>query len=332
MPTDRDLDFSPTGLIANPHIQSILVSSPLRRVLLRRRSAPLLAASRALLLDCGEGVRLHAWHAPAAGTPRGLAVLIHGWEGAGDSSYMLSAANGLYGAGWSVVRLHLRDHGPSYHLNEELFHSNRIREVVAAVARLAALFPGPPLCLGGFSLGGNFALRVAARAGAYGIPLARVMAVCPVLDPASTLDAMEQGPRVYERYFMLKWRRSLRAKALLFPDRYDFGDLKRFRGLRDMTDFFVQDYSEFPDLPTYLAGYAITGDALAAVSTPTLLVASQDDPVIPARDLPRLAQPESLRVVATTRGGHCGFLPSAFGHSWIDGLMLEWFGAVAAAA
>jgi hypothetical protein len=99
-----------------------------------------------------------------------------------------------------------------------------------------------------------------------------------------------------------------------------------------MTDFFVQDYSEFPDLPTYLAGYAITGDALAAVSTPTLLVASQDDPVIPARDLPRLAQPESLRVVATTRGGHCGFLPSAFGHSWIDGLMLEWFGAVAAAA
>ncbi|NGP52597.1 alpha/beta fold hydrolase [Thioalkalivibrio sp. XN8] len=325
MPTDREPAFSPTGLIANPHVQSILVSSPLRRVLLRRRAAPLLAASRTLLLDCGEGVRLHAWHAPAAGAPRGLAVLIHGWEGTGDSSYLLSSSMRLYAAGWTVIRLHLRDHGPSHHLNEELFHSNRIREVVAAVARLAELFPETAMCLGGFSLGGNFALRVAARADANGIPLARVMAVCPVLDPVSTLDAMERGPRVYERYFMMKWRRSLQLKARLFPGRFHFGNLRRFRGLRDMTDFFVQDYSEFPDLATYLSGYAIVGEALATVTAPTLLVASGDDPVIPARDLPRLARPEPLRVLATARGGHCGFLPSAFGDSWIDELMLDWF-------
>ena len=326
-------EFAPDGLIANPHLQSFLASSPLRRALLRRRAAPLVAASRDLLLDCGEGVRLHAWHAPAAdGARRGLAVLIHGWEGTADSSYLLSSAMALHAAGWEVVRLHLRDHGPSHHLNEDLFHSNRIREVVAAVARLAELFPGPPLCLGGFSLGGNFALRVAARADAAGIPLARVMAVCPVLDPASTLDAMEQGPRVYERYFMMKWRRSLQLKARLFPGRYDFGDLGRFRGLRDMTDFFVRDYSEYPDLATYLDGYAITGEVLATVTAPTLLVAAQDDPVIPSRDLPRLARPERLQVIATACGGHCGFLSSAFGQSWIDNLMLDWFGQAAARA
>lgn len=330
MAAEATRDFAPTGLIANPHVQSILVSSPLRRVLLRRRAAPLLAASRDLLLDCGDGVRLHAWHAPQpGGRARGTAVLIHGWEGAGDSSYLLSASMSMYTAGWDVVRLHLRDHGPSHHLNEDLFHSNRIREVVAGVARLAELFPQRPFCLGGFSLGGNFALRVAARAQAVGIPLDRVMAVCPVLDPASTLDAMERGPRVYERYFMMKWRRSLRIKAKLFPQRYDFGDLKRFRGLRDMTDDFVRYYSEYPDLASYLAGYAVVGDALAGITAPTLLVAAHDDPVIPARDLPRLARPAPLQVIATTRGGHCGFLPSAFGHSWIDGLMREWFGAVA---
>jgi predicted alpha/beta-fold hydrolase len=324
--TEATQDFAPTGLIANPHVQSILVSSPLRRRLLRGRAAPLLAASRDLLLDCGEGVRLHAWHAPQpGGGARGLAVLIHGWEGTGESSYLLSASMSLFAAGWDVVRLHLRDHGPSHHLNEDLFHSNRIREVVGGVTRLAQLFPQRPFCLGGFSLGGNFALRVAARAQQAGIPLHSVMAVCPVLDPASTLDAMERGPSVYERYFMMKWRRSLRIKAGLFPQRYEFGDLKRFRGLRDMTEFFVCDFSEYTDLASYLAGYAITGDALASVTAPTLLVAAQDDPVIPARDLPRLARPEALRVVATTRGGHCGFLPSAFGHSWIDALMREWF-------
>lgn len=319
-------EFAPSGLIANSHLQSILPSSPLRRRLLRRRAAPLLSASRDLLLDCGEGVRLHGWYAPQpSGAARGLVVLIHGWEGAGDSSYLLSSAMRMYTEGWSVIRLHLRDHGPSHALNVELFHSNRIGEVVGAVARIAELFPALPLCLGGFSLGGNFALRVAARADAAGIHLARVMAVCPVLDPASTLDAMEHGPQLYQRYFMAKWRRSLQIKARLFPQHYRFGDLRRFRNLREMTAAFVLDFSEYADLASYLAGYAIVGDALATVTAPTLLVAASDDPVIPARDLPRLAHPAALTVVATRHGGHCGFLPSMLGASWIDDQMAAWF-------
>ncbi|MEI2421807.1 hypothetical protein V6O07_16135, partial [Arthrospira platensis SPKY2] len=100
----------------------------------------------------------------------------------------------------------------------------------------------------------------------------------PVLDPASTLDSMEQGPKLYERYFMAKWRRSLQAKARLFPERYRFGDLGRFSGLRDMTDFFVREHSEYDDLQTYLAGYAITGVALEPMEVPALLIAAEDDP------------------------------------------------------
>lgn len=330
MHAEIDFDFAPEGLIANPHLQSVLVSSPFRRSLLRRRGAALEEASRDLVLDCGEGVRLHSWHAPQPATPRGLAVMIHGWEGSGESSYLISAATRMYAEGWDVIRLHLRDHGPSHHLNEDIFHSCRIREVVGAVARLAELFPAQPVCLAGYSLGGNFALRIAARADAAGIPLARVMAVCPVLDPSSTLDAMECGPRFYERYFMAKWRRSLEIKAGLFPERYDFGNLRRFRGLRDMTDILVRQYTEFETLKAYLDGYSIVGDALAGISAPTLLVSAADDPVIPARDLPRLASVAVMHVVATTHGGHCGFLPSPRGQSLIDEQMARWFGPAAA--
>lgn len=286
-----------------------------------------------MVLECGDGVRLHSWYAPPpaqpGGSSRGTVVLIHGWEGTADSSYLLSSASRLHADGWGVVRLHLRDHGPSHHLNRELFHSNRLPEVVGAIARIAVMFPDQPLCLGGFSLGGNFALRVAARAPEAGIPLARVMAVCPVLDPASTLDAMESA-WLYERYFMAKWRRSLEIKARAFPDLYDFDHLRRFRGLRDMTAYFVRDFSEYPDLQSYLAGYAIVGEALAKLAVPALLIAAGDDPVIPARDLAHLAMPAHLQVVATRRGGHCGFLPTLAGSSWADEQMARWFGAAAA--
>jgi predicted alpha/beta-fold hydrolase len=92
-----------------------------------------------------------------------------------------------------------------------------------------------------------------------------------------------------------------------------------------MTAFFVEDFTEYEDLGAYLAGYAIVGDALATVSVPTLLIAAADDPVIPVVDLPRIARPAGLTVVATERGGHCGFLPSLRGASWIDGQMANWF-------
>jgi predicted alpha/beta-fold hydrolase len=319
-------DFVPPAWMANPHVQSLLASAPLRRPLVVRRALGLIRSSRSVLLDGVEGSVLHGWYTrPEGRASRGLAVLIHGWEGSGNSLYLLSAATRLHAAGWSVLRLHLRDHGPTHHLNPGMFHSNRIEEVTAAVAHAASLLPERPVCLGGFSLGGNFALRVATRAPEAGIPLARVMAVCPVLDPHSTLVAMEQGPAIYEAYFMRKWRQSLAIKAARFPELYRFGDLRRFRGLRDMTAFFVAGYTDYGDLDEYLAGYAVTGDTLAALSVPTWLLSSEDDPVIPARDLARVARPPDLSVQTTARGGHCGFLFSPFGHSWIDACMAGYF-------
>ena len=325
-PMTAGSEFAPPAWMANPHLQSLLASSALRRPLVERRADALIRASRAMLFDGGDGARLHGWYAePVTGRARGLAVLIHGWEGSGNSLYLLSAATRLYAEGWAVLRLHLRDHGPTHHLNSGIFHSNRIGEVTAAVAHAAQVLPHRPLCLGGFSLGGNFALRVAVRAPAAGIPLARVMAVCAVLDPHSTLTAMEQGPEIYEAYFMRKWRQSLAIKARRFPDLYRFGDTRRFRGLREMTSFFVAGYTEYRDMGEYLSGYAVTGRALADLSVPTWLVNAGDDPVIPARDLDRLTRSGALSVLATRQGGHCGFLPSPFGDSWIDGRMAEYF-------
>ena len=63
-----------------------------------------------------------------------------------------------------------------------------------------------------------------------------------------------------------------------------------------MTDYFVRHHTEFPDMTSYLNGYAITGDALASLTIPSHIIASQDDPVIPAQDLADLAHPPALIV------------------------------------
>ncbi len=224
-------DFRPPRWLRNRHLQSMLASTAWRRGRILRGAAALLAAQRELLLDCGAGVRLQCFvSSPAPGG--GPVVLLHGWEGSADSLYVLSLAQLLFAQRFAVVRLNLRDHGDTHHLNRELFHSCRLPEVIGAVRALQQHFAGTALRLVGFSLGGNFMLRVAAQAREAGLDLAHVIAVSPVLDPAQTLTALERGLPGYERYFVRKWLRSLRRKQAAWPESYDFRRLARLRGLR----------------------------------------------------------------------------------------------------
>lgn len=220
--------------------------------------------------------------------------------------------------GYDVFRLNFRDHGATHALNEGLFHSCRLDEVVSAVARIAELHPAPRTVLIGYSLGGNFALRVAALAPRMGLALDRVVAICPVLRPHSTMEALERGLWIYRRYFLRRWRRSLLAKAAAFPALYDFGPLERFRTLTETTAYFVERYTEFPDLDAYLNGYSLTGDRLAGLEVPARMIVAEDDPVIPVADLAALARPPALEITRAPGGGHCGFVEDFFLGCWLD--------------
>jgi predicted alpha/beta-fold hydrolase len=253
-----------------------------------------------------------------------LAVMLHGWEGSADSSYVLSAAALLYSHGFDVMRLNLRDHGGTHALNQGLFHSCRLPEIVGAIGALCERFPQARLYLGGFSLGGNFMLRAGADAG---LPerIAGVVAVSPVLDPESTLRALEQGAVVYRRYFVRRWTRSLRAKQRAWPGVHDFDDLARSGDLRQMTADLVPRCTDFGSLAAYLEGYAVTGDRLAHLRVPSRILLAADDPIIPAQDVRRLAASAQLQILRTSHGGHCGFMAHWAGPSYADRYLLEQF-------
>ena len=132
------------------------------------------------------------------------------------------------------------------------------------------------------------------------------------------MQALEQGLWIYRQYFLTKWRRSLYKKARLFPDRYQFGDLRRFPTLTATTDFFVERYTPFADLFSYLDGYAIVGDALLGLSVPSEIIAAADDPVIPRGDLLDLACGPNLAIEVIDGGGHCAFLEGFGLVTWMD--------------
>mgnify|MGYP001062053724 FL=1 len=317
--------FNPPPLLRNRHAQTLLASTFPRKWPLRLRARALQREAQDVILECSDGIRLHGLYNQHPRPERGLAILLHGWEGCAESAYQLATALSLHRAGFDVFRLHLRDHGPSHQLNPELFNSARLQEVVDAVAGIQQRYPHDCTYMAGHSLGGNFSMRVAVKAPAAGIELRKVVAVCPVLDPLRTMRALEDGSPVYHQYFLRKWKRSLQIKLEHYPE-LGYGDsLMAMNRLEQMNEFFVPNYTSYDNTTSYYRAYSLTGDALAGLAVPCHIILSQDDPMIPADDLERVARSEALTIETPEHGGHCGFLKDWRLNGWVDQRLLELF-------
>ncbi len=305
-------DFTPPRLLRNGHLQSMLSSSPFRYRLNRHRVAQLECCGHEEILQLPGGVQLQAFFSEQSNRAvrRGVVMLLHGWEGSTQSNYLLGSGARLLADGFDVVRLNFRDHGDTHHLNPELFHSCRLQEVADATREVLSR-PGPGLrALAGYSLGGNFALRLARIAVEVGLPLDYVAAVCPVIDPAHGLAQLEQAPRIYHTYFMRKWRESLRRKQQAFPDALRLDSKMRHANMRELTRLLVERHTHFESLEAYLDGYSIAGQRLLGTRLPVSILAARDDPVIPVSDFLDLRLPPQAELVMTDFGGHCGFFRS----------------------
>lgn len=333
MTLPRGADFRPPWPLRSGHIQTMLSSSGIRRFLLPRSARTVLQDAQAVVVDGGAGVRLTGAYTAqrTASSTRGLAVLFHGWEGSIDSTYVLQTGSRLLADGWDVFRLNFRDHGDSYPLNEALFHSCRIDEVVQAMVDIARRWPARPMCLAGFSLGGNFALRVALQTSRVGIPLSYVLAVCPIIDPSAGLYALEKGSSwLYQAYFMHKWRRSLQAKQKAFPEHHYFEMAELRKDLRGLTAAMVLRHTDFKSLQQYLDGYSVAGATLQALQIPACILTARDDPVIPVSGFHALQLPPGVELDVAPWGGHCGFIRDYGMTSFTDDYIAERFNAVAA--
>ncbi|HXS73852.1 MAG TPA: alpha/beta fold hydrolase [Rhodanobacteraceae bacterium] len=310
MSSAREIVFHPPWLLRNPHVQSTLASSGLRRVLLRGRARELESRAREMILDAGDGVRLQGFITTqkVRSRPRGLAVLFHGWEGSVRSTYLLQTGGRLLREGWDVFRLNFRDHGDTHHLNPGLFHSCLLDEAIGAVRELTRMHTATPRVVIGFSLGGNFALRVALRGPQAGLALDGAVAICPVIDPHQGLFSVERAPWFYHAYFMYKWRRSLRRKQRAFPQDHLFAPNELRADMRALTQALVRRHTDFGTLENYLDGYSVGGDALSQLEVPSWILTSRDDPVIPVSDFERLNLPPNVELDISAHGGHCGFI------------------------
>jgi len=298
--------FLPAIWARSPHIQTIFGSLGLRAA----GKNEMADVAREVITDAGNGGRLLGYHSrQPVRSPRGLIILIHGWEGSSDSTYVLSTGRFLFRRGYDIFRLNLRDHGRSHHLNRELFHGALTDETAQAVGNIARLLPDRPCYLIGFSLGGNFVLRIALRQSDSPIPnLRRAFSISPALDPYQSTLAIDEGLPIYRIYYLAKWKRSLLRKQRCFPELYRFEEILHHKTCMALTEAIMPWYTEFGNYLEYFSRYTLTGNALASLAMPVTIITSADDPVVFVEDFRHLPQNRYLDVSIQRYGGHCGFL------------------------
>ena len=307
-------------------VQTILASLKFRK----RGTSAMEAAAREIIFDCGmdEGgpniapkpARLMGSYSPAPDS-QALVIFLHGWEGSQDSTYVVASARHFYDMGCSVFRLNFRDHGPTHHLNEDIFLATRFAEVFSAVQQICALEPQRKVYMAGFSMGGNFALRVARETIKTPIEnLAHIFSISPVIDPWPAAPLVDQGVLI-SRYFLKKLKKSMRAKQAAFPHLHDFTKALEMKTVMDISKEILPKYSGLDDIEDYFNGYRIEPQDLAACAVPTSIIMAKDDPIVQAEAIDVLKLSAVCRNIRLDYGGHNGFFQSVLGPTWYDDYM-----------
>ena len=313
--------LKPPVLLRSPHLQTLLSSRLVSGF--SNAGQTLLARAQTVVVPCRNGARLQALaNLEFPGAP--LVIVIHGWLGRADSPYVCRTADALHGAGFNVARLQLRDHGGTAALNLELFNAARIDEVVDGCNYLVSRYGQHGAGLMGFSLGGNFALRVAAHPDCDP-GISACFAVCPVVDPQTSADAIDSGWPAYRWYFVRKWREAFVEKQAAFPDHYDFSALAGMGRVADLTDYLVERYTPYDNPDDYYSHYTLTADKLAGLKMNTLVLSAVDDPVIPVHTLGPLRTLPNGHFELSELGGHCAFIENYRLESALDTYTVRYF-------
>lgn len=232
-------------------------------------------------------------------------IFFPGWLGHKDSKYLVPLADLLHINNFDIIRIHPIDHGGTEHLNKDFFRATDIQTLIEAVEFIGKKYQDNEIHLIGFSLGGNIALRISACESINF--LKSTVVISPVIDPEISMRAMDNTSWILKKYFVNKWRRTLRRKMRLH-NISNVEESLRYKDLEKMTEFFTKNFSPHKNVKELFAGYAITQDTINQIKNNTLIYSSVDDPCVPIKPLYSLDQTNNVKFKPQQYGGHCGFI------------------------
>ncbi len=245
---------------------------------------------------------------PATPAPRGMLLLLHGLGGHADSAYMLRIAARFLERGWITFRLNHRGAGQGRGLAQQLYHAGKSEDLGPVLQRIAELYAEMPLVAAGFSLSGNMLLKYLGETWQTPPPnLCGAVAVCPPIDLARSAAAMRRWKnRLYDLRFVRLLKRAMQERYADFPNFPPY-DLSKVATVYDFDKYVTAPHHGFRSAEDYYAQCSAK-QFLPHLTLPAALIASADDPFVPAESFAHLPANPCLALHLAPSGGHMGFI------------------------
>ncbi len=232
-------------------------------------------------------------------------IFFPGWLGHKDSKYLIPLAHLLHANNFDIIRIHPVDHGNTEHLNKDFFRATDIQTLIEAVKFIGNKYQDNEIHLIGFSLGGNISLRISTSDSIDFLKSTIVLS--PVIDPEISMLTMDNTAWILKKYFVDKWRKTLKRKIRLH-NIVNAEEALKYKSLEEMTEFFTKNFSPHNNVKELFSGYAVTQDTINQIKHNTLIYSAIDDPCVPIEPLHKLNQTDYVKFKPQKYGGHCGFI------------------------
>jgi predicted alpha/beta-fold hydrolase len=300
--------YDPHPLLRGPH-RMTLAGTLLPRCV--AANVPMRAGSRVIEVEPGIALLARIDEAASGDPPRGTVVLVHGLTGDAEGVALRAAASRFVSRGLRAVRLNLRGCGGSEALAPSLYHSGQSGDLLAVLRAMQREFGGD-FAVGGFSLGGNLALKSMGELGDSAPSwLVGCATISAPIDLAASAALLERGGlnHVYQRHFVAGLAAELRRRAAAWPGRFDLAPLSRVHSVRQFDEAYTAPHFGFESAAAYYRSES-AAPRLANIVVPTLAIHAADDPfVAPDPYVAALRRPPpALTIELEPRGGHLGFV------------------------
>jgi predicted alpha/beta-fold hydrolase len=213
-------------------------------------------------------------------------------------------------------------------LTETLYHSGLSGDLRAVVLELIDRDALPEVFAAGFSMGGNLVLKMAGEFGESAPRQLRgFVAVAPSMDLASCAFKLEERSNfLFERHFVRRLKHRMRHKANLFPGLYRIDGMRDIQTVRSFDNLITARYCGFQDAADYYA-QSSAAQVVDKIQRPTLIIAAEDDPVVPfaAFQNGAVRSNPSITLLTSKHGGHCAFISDESGDErfWSEARIVE---------
>ncbi|MCA9072349.1 MAG: alpha/beta fold hydrolase, partial [Planctomycetaceae bacterium] len=245
-----------------------------------------------------------------------------------QSPYMKRVAGKLVNRGVRVFRMDLRGCGEGAGHARLPYHPGRSQDGLWAVRYVADLCPRSPLAFIGFSLGANLGLKMMGEfRDKLPTTLRRSIAINPPIELERSACALERFfTRIYNSRFVKCLMQQVEASTKLIRRNDLLARGKRFRKIREFDAYYTSAVWGFNSVSDFYADGS-AAPWLKEISIPTLILASQDDPIVPCEVFAQTPRSASVELHLTKTGGHLGFLGrkgSDGDRRWMEWRVVDW--------